>query len=91
MGKSKKAVERHVKPLVQHSGLFWSLCKVRKETVCYLTGRRIMAGTLAYRPITNGKMRMHRIKPNTRDKARQPVASMTNSEEIGCSYEKQVL
>ena len=50
--------------LVRHFGLCWSLCKVRKETVCYLTGRRIMAGTLAYRPITNGKMRMHRIKAN---------------------------
>ncbi len=70
MGNSKKAVERHVKPFVKHFGLCWSLCKVRKETVCYLTGRRIMAGTLAYRPITNGKMRMHRIKPNTGDKAR---------------------
>jgi hypothetical protein len=67
----EKAVVRQVKPLVRHFGLCWSLCKVRKETVCYLSGRRIMAGTLAYRPITNGKMRMHRIKPNTGDKARR--------------------
>lgn len=73
MGKSKKGVERHVKPLVRHFGLCWSLCKVRKETVCYLTGRRIMAGTLAYRPITNGKMRMHRIKPNAEAHGCAPV------------------
>ena len=64
MGKNKKAVERRVEPLVRRFGLVWSLCRVRKDTVCYMSGIGIKAGTMAYRPITNGKMRMHRIKPN---------------------------
>ena len=55
-----------VEPLVRHFGLYWSLCRVRKETVCYLTGRRIKAGSLAYRPVTNGEMRMKRIKPDVK-------------------------
>ena len=56
--------------LVRHFGLVWVLCRVRKDAVCYLTGRGIKAGTMAYRPITHGKLRMHRIKPNVKDEGR---------------------
>jgi len=69
MGNSKKAVERHVDPLVRHFGLVWALCRARKEAICYLSGRRIAIGSSAYRPLTNGKMRMYRIKPNTKGEA----------------------
>jgi hypothetical protein len=49
--------------LIHHDGMPWTLCKVRKATQCYVTGRPIACGDDAYRPITNGQNRMFRLKP----------------------------
>lgn len=39
----------------------WSICKVRKEHICVITGTEIKKGDSAYRPITNGGNRYERI------------------------------
>jgi hypothetical protein len=39
----------------------WSTGKCRKDFVCQITGKNIPKGSVAYRPITNGYNRMHRI------------------------------
>ena len=44
-----------------HNGM-WTLCKARKKTACAVSGDEISRGESVYRPISNGKFRMQRIK-----------------------------
>ncbi len=39
----------------------WSICKIRKERKCVMTGKLIKKGEHAYRPITNKGNRYERI------------------------------
>ena len=39
----------------------WTICKVRKDHKCVMTGVEIKKGEQAYRPITNGGNRYERI------------------------------
>lgn len=39
----------------------WALAKTRKETVCASDGISIKKGEMAFRPVTNGANRGHRI------------------------------
>jgi hypothetical protein len=39
----------------------WVKCRLRKQHRCGATGRRLPAGTTAYRPITNQRNRRERI------------------------------
>lgn len=39
----------------------WSICKVRKDHKCVMTGKLIKKGGQAYRPITNAGNRYERI------------------------------
>ena len=42
----------------------WTICKVRKDHKCVITGKAIKKGEQAYRPITtNGGNRYERIVP----------------------------
>ncbi len=41
----------------------WTICKVRKDHKCVITGKPIKKGEQAYRPITNGGNRYERIIP----------------------------
>lgn len=53
-----------VPALVRYLGLLWTICTVRKAATCFRTGADIPAGSRAYRPLTNGKLRMLRMLPN---------------------------
>lgn len=39
----------------------WTICKVRKDHKCAITGKAILKGSNAYRPITNAGNRYERI------------------------------
>ena len=39
----------------------WCKCILRKNNICELTNIKLIKGNKAYRPITNGYNRMHRI------------------------------
>ncbi len=39
----------------------WVRCQLRKCSVCAVTGRRLLTGATAYRPLTNAANRMKRI------------------------------
>lgn len=39
----------------------WSRAKLRKAKQCRVCGRRMLVGDRAYRPITNGQNRWHRM------------------------------
>ena len=41
----------------------WSICKLRKDHKCVMTGKMIKKGEQAYRPITNAGNRYERISP----------------------------
>ncbi len=52
--------------LTEFKGMPWVLCKARKPTTCHATGSVIRVGDYVYRPVTNGKDRMYRIKAGFR-------------------------
>ena len=41
----------------------WTICKIRKDHKCVITGKLIKKGEQAYRPITDGGNRYERIAP----------------------------
>lgn len=48
--------------LITYDGMMWAICKARKPTSCFLSGKAIKPGDQVYRPITNGVNRMNRIR-----------------------------
>jgi hypothetical protein len=44
-----------------HGQQLFTRARVRKHRACALCKRKILPGSLAYRPITNGYNRMHRL------------------------------
>ena len=47
--------------LFRYRGLLWSRCRMRKDMEGYWGGL-VRAGTWGYRPVTNGKDRMKRLR-----------------------------
>lgn len=73
---SESANERRLDPLVRFAGMPWVECITRKDTTDCRTGEHIPKGSRAMRPLTNGKRRYLRMKPNP---SRQDQAAERNT------------
>lgn len=53
--------------LVRWRGMLWDKCTLRKLTSCIYCGKSLPPKTAAWRPVTNGMNRMHRLCCYPRD------------------------
>ncbi len=53
--------------LVRWRGMLWDKCILRKTTSCIYCGKPLTPKTAAWRPVTNGMNRMHRLCCYPRD------------------------